>query len=503
LLEGLQKKYEVFTGDKVDQRRKEVFARENKKGKTDCDETKCLQDIAAAFGSELLATANVAKQDGGYFLAINIRNLFDDKVVYSKSLPCDRCTSFQVVDKLKELVDTPASESVAPAPEPAKALAASPENDLWAEVQKADSADYYSAYLKDYPKGTYAVLAKIKLNKFKEAAASAQTKEEKDAWDAANSSATEESYQGYLDLYPKGRFASLATAGINKLKKEAAQQAAQQARLEREAAARQAAQARAEAANPKAGKVIKDCAECPEMVVVPAGSFTMGSNSYDGEKPVHSVTIAKAFALGKTEITRGQFAAFVNATGYDAGNECYVSVDNKWEKGTGNNWRNPGFQQDDSYPVACINWSDAQAYVEWLARKTGKTYLLPIESQWEYACRAGGENEYCGSDNIDDIAWYGRKAGATTQPTARKQANAFGLYDMSGNVWEWTADSYHDTYNGAPNDGSEWQGDGAKRVLRGGSWLNDPFFARSAYRIGDAPAIRSTSYGFRVSRTLP
>jgi formylglycine-generating enzyme required for sulfatase activity len=250
--------------------------------------------------------------------------------------------------------------------------------------------------------------------------------------------------------------------------------------------------------------VIKDCADCPELVVIPAGSFTMGGTSGD-DAPAHTVTIRQAFAMGKTEITRGQFAAFVNATGYNAGDECFTYEGGKWEKRSGRNWRNSGLSQDDNHPVVCINWNDAKAYTEWLSRKTGKSYQLPTESQWEYTCRAGQQTEYCGGNNVAAVAWYNANSGSNTHSVGQKQANAFGLYDMSGSVWEWTQDTYHANYNGAPNDGSEWQGDDAKRVLRGGSWLYPPDCARSAYRFGYSSTLdtRHYGFGFRVSRTLP
>ena len=355
------------------------------------------------------------------------------------------------------------------------------ESDLWTEVQKGNSRDDYDAYLAQYPKGKFVALARSRIAKLQEAAALEADRREQEAWESADSSSSEDAYRSYLKGWPSGKYTGLAQVRIRKL---------------------QADRARAEA-EMKPGKVFKDCPDCPELVILPAGSYTMGSSKGGDVSPAHNVTIRQPFAMGRTEITRGQFASFVSATGYDAGNECYVLAGDKWEKRSGSNWRNPGFSQDDSHPVACINWTDAKAYVEWISRKTGKSYQLPTESQWEYACRAGGQNEYCGSDNVDSIAWYGRKNGDTTHPAAQKQVNAFGLYDMSGNVWEWTADSYHDNYNGAPNDGSEWSGDGAKRVLRGGSWDSSPQFARGAFRINGTPALRFINYGFRVSRTLP
>jgi formylglycine-generating enzyme required for sulfatase activity len=222
------------------------------------------------------------------------------------------------------------------------------------------------------------------------------------------------------------------------------------------------------------------------MVVIPAGSFEMGSSNGDAdEQPMHRVTIARAFALGKTEVTQGQWRAVMGSNPSSFSN-C-----------------------GDNCPVENVSWDDAQAFIQKLNARTGKHYRLPSEAEWEYACRAGGQQEYCGGDNLDSVAWYGAYANPvgnsakTTNPVATRQANAFGLYDMSGNVWEWVADSYHDSYNGAPSDGGEWQGGGAKRVLRGGSWYFDPQYARAANRDRDEPAIRIISCGFRLARMLP
>ena len=228
-----------------------------------------------------------------------------------------------------------------------------------------------------------------------------------------------------------------------------------------------------------AGQIIKDCATCPEMVVIPSGKFEMGSgNGESDEKPIHSVSI-NAFALGKTEVTQGQ-----------------------WRAVMGNNPSRFSSCGDDC-PVEEVSWNDAQSFIQKLNAKTGKQYRLPSEAEWEYACRAGGQQEYCGSDNVDSVAWYESNSGKSTHPVSRKQPNAFGLYDMSGNVWEWVEDSYHDSYNGAPTNGSVWQGDGAKRVLRGGSWNYEPQLARVANRFRYAPAFRYSYFGFRVARMFP
>lgn len=238
-----------------------------------------------------------------------------------------------------------------------------------------------------------------------------------------------------------------------------------------------------------AGTVFRDCADCPEMVVIPAGSFDMGSNKNNNEQPIHHVTISKTFSMGKTEVTQGQWKLIM-------GNNPSLFRGGLFKSGCG-----------DTCPVERISWDDVHEFVQKLNDKTGKEYRLPSEAEWEYACRAGGQQEYCGSDHIDDVAWYGAfvkgNSGKSTNPVATKQANAWGLYDMSGNVFEWVEDSYHDNYDGAPTDGSVWEGDGAERVIRGGSWQGDPLYARAAFRLGFKPTDLGEIIGFRLARTLP
>lgn len=235
-----------------------------------------------------------------------------------------------------------------------------------------------------------------------------------------------------------------------------------------------------------AGQTFRDCAECPEMVAIPAGSFEMGSN--DGgrdERPVHRVGVP-AFALAKTEVTQGQWR---NLMGGDPShfNPC-----------------------GDGCPMEKVSWQDAQDFVQRLSATTGEPYRLPSEAEWEYSCRAGGRQTYCGSDNLDSVAWYGKirnvsSGGNYPYAVGQKQANAFGLYDMSGNIWEWVEDCYHTSYVGAPTDGSAWISgcSGDSRVMRGGSWLNGPGSARPAYRIVTPPADRVDAKGFRPARMLP
>ncbi len=286
----------------------------------------------------------------------------------------------------------------------------------------------------------------------------------------------------------------------------------------------------------KPGDSFRECDGCPEMVVVPAGSFTMGSpdnekgrNTWEG--PQHVVTFARPFAVGKFEVTVDQFAAFVQDTGYDAGSSCWTFEHGTFNGREGRSWRHPGFSQDGSHPAACLSWHDAMAYAEWLSRKTGRKYRLLSEAEWEYAARARitpgpaprfsyGDDEHamCSHGNVLDQAAKGSIPGTGswmfvacgdgypyTAPVGRFAANGFGLYDMHGNVREWTTDCYIDGqgYRGAPTDGSAWtRGDCRSRVLRGGSWLGYSRLLRAAFRYRASPDDRLNDVGIRVARTL-
>ncbi|WP_395020716.1 SUMF1/EgtB/PvdO family nonheme iron enzyme [Dongia sp.] len=291
------------------------------------------------------------------------------------------------------------------------------------------------------------------------------------------------------------------------------------------------APAPAAAAGPavKAGQVLRDCGDCPEMVVVPAGVFVMGAatgetGNYTNESPQRQVAI-KAFAVAKFEATIGDFGNFLQQSGYDAGSGCYVDSVNVVPTLS---WKNPGFSgyaPGARDPVACVDWNAAQAYAAWLSKKTGRRYRLLTEAEFEYATRAGSTgffpwgidaNQACAFANIADATamrapWW--QAGYTgvncndgasyTTSVGRYQPNAFGLYDMIGNVAEWVADCYFDGYASAPADGSAVDVAGCQqRALRGGSWGANPYLSRSAARIYAGPSVRVTVYGFRVARDL-
>ena len=228
----------------------------------------------------------------------------------------------------------------------------------------------------------------------------------------------------------------------------------------------------------------------------------------DNESPQHRVNINYSLAVGKYEVTRGEFAAFVRATGHDAGSQCYAWTGSKWELQEGKTWRNLGYSQTENDPVSCVNWHDAQAYVAWLKGRTGKAYRLLSEAEWEYVARAGTSSRYSFGDNeaeLGNYAWHWANSGSKTHPVGEKRPNAFGLYDLHGNVYEWVEDCYKDSYNGAPTDGSAVQSNNCGlRVVRGGSWSSgSPVFLRAAFRSRDTPGDRDNFIGFRLARTLP
>jgi formylglycine-generating enzyme required for sulfatase activity len=434
--------------------------------------------------------------------------------------------------RLAELKDATKPSSAAEPPKPAvppaptfavPARSDDPETDFWSEVKASGTREYLDAYLRQYPKGKYVALAKVELKKLddkeraerakleaerkaalareeaeRKATAAREQQEarqaEQAAWERAKTSNTAAAYADYLGSHPRGRYAALAQASQQKAQRDEAEQAKREAaQREREAderARQEAARLAKEAAEMRPGKVLKDCADCPEMVVIPAGSFEMGSNDYDSEKPTHRVTL-KGFALGRTEVTQGQ-----------------------WKSVMGSNPSQFSSCGDDC-PVETFSWDDAKEYIRKLNAKTGKSYRLPSEAEWEYAARAETTTRYpWGNEASHEYANYGkdqccegyasgRDRWVNTAPVGEFSANAFGLYDMHGNVWEWIEDCWNSNYNGAPFDGSVWiSGNCSERVLRGGSWTNNSRDLRSASRYGRTPGYRYGNLGFRLARTL-
>lgn len=414
LVKGLQQKYEIFSGEQVSKKAKDIFNKESRSSKVECDETRCMQSIAEAFQAELIATTNIAKRGDGYFLALIVQNVFDNKVVYSNAIPCKRCDAFQVLEQLNQLSTVQTVDA-----SPVMIVATEPQNKMPVDENIGNEVTQVALF--------------------------------------------------------------------------------------------------------------KDCMDCPEMVTIPPGSFDMGSSDseierFDNEGPVHRVNV-RQFAMGKTEITKDQFAAFVTATGYVTDDSCWTFEAGKYQRRSERNWRDSKTEQSGSYPVSCVNWHDAKAYAEWLSHKTGKQYRLPTEAEWEYAERGNTKSARFWGGNPDQACEYANVADTITQskvqgaaawaahncsdgyayaaPVGSFKPNAFGLYDMLGNVFELLEDSWQVSYRDAPTDGSARLGISEKHSMRGGSWSYGPQYIRSAYRGRIEPETRSDNIGFRIARTLP
>jgi len=273
------------------------------------------------------------------------------------------------------------------------------------------------------------------------------------------------------------------------------------------------------------------------MVGVAPGSFIMGAPAGEEERenwpkerrgyatPQHVVTIRYKFAIGKFDVTRDEYAQFVAETHRPDPEGCSSLSASGDFIATKGDWRSPGFPQTGRDPVVCVGWDDAQAYVSWLSAKTGRAYRLPTEAEWEYAARAGtttaryfGDDpaEVCRHTNVGDLAYFEQHPGdggvnracrdgyAFTSPVGSFPPNPFGLYDMLGDVMNWTEDCSNANYGGAPGDGAAWlTGDCSRHVVHGGSWDMDLSGARSANRrIGIPASFRNTTLGFRVATTL-
>lgn len=330
-------------------------------------------------------------------------------------------------------------------------------------------------------------------------------------WDSIKGSDSADDFRAYLEKFPQGQFQPLAESRLRRLTTPSSNTATVVATRDE-----------------RGLHVLRDCSDCPELVVVPAGNFLMGApsreaGSGDSERPRHSVNIPRPLAVSRFEITRGQYAAFVDTSGHRSEGSCYVWVGQEWVNQVGRSWRDPDFRQSDDHPAVCVSWNDAKAYVAWLSMKTGKAYRLLSESEWEYVARGGTRtSRYWGDDpglaceyaNVHDadtqqarrFDWEPHECHdgfVETAPVGRFKANAFGLHDTLGNVWEWVEDCQSVNYVGAPNDGSARVSENCpQRVYRGGGW-SGPASVRAAVRNSNTPNYRSQLLGFRVVRPAP
>jgi formylglycine-generating enzyme required for sulfatase activity len=232
---------------------------------------------------------------------------------------------------------------------------------------------------------------------------------------------------------------------------------------------------------PQPGQSFRDCPDCPEMVVVPAGSFMMGANKNfedagDDETPQHTVNITHSFAIGKYEVTQSEWVAVMGS--------------------------NPSEFKGRTNPVEKVSWNDVQRFISGLNAKTGKQYRLPTEAEWEYAARAGSQATYCFGDDKGQLgryAWFDGNSGEKTHPVGQLQPNSFGLYDMHGNVYEWCSDWYGEKYyQSTPSDNPTGPSSGSHRVDRGGEWNDYPWRLRAANRFYNTPDYAYYHLGFRL-----
>jgi formylglycine-generating enzyme required for sulfatase activity len=340
-------------------------------------------------------------------------------------------------------------------------------------------------------------------------------------WESIKDSTHASDYEAYLQSYPSGRFAALARARIQRLRAAApkAETPAEETKRapaikaapervrpapaakappERPAAKAAPDQGRPDPANAplpqtSSGGIakiseVKDCPACPVLVALPPGAFMMGSNSSDpSERPAHRVSINAPLAIGKFEVTVGQWNACV-----DAG-ACPRVAD---------------ATRPDNTSVRDVSWDDAQQYVKWLSQVSGKPYRLPTEAEWEYAARAGTSTQYwwgeqmrAGNANCKDCGQPWQQDGPAR--VGSFAANPYGLYDMNGSVWEWVSDCWHNSFKGAPSDSRSWDQQNCRdRVIRGGSWRDGASYMLSSTRFKYAAGVRQSQNGFRVARDL-
>jgi formylglycine-generating enzyme len=299
-----------------------------------------------------------------------------------------------------------------------------------------------------------------------------------------------------------------------------------------------AAAAEAKSASPvdfDVGTEFRDCDACPEMIVVPAGTFTMGSppsepGRRDDEGPQMEIRIAQHFAVGRYEVTRQQYETFLSDTGHPVSGNCMTDrrKPGNWALDAETNFRDPGFPQTGGHPAACVSWNDAKAYVAWLNAKAGGGYRLPTEAEWEYVARAGSTTAYpwgpsihdgCGHMNGFDKVIADKKGDLykdeaisfancsdgflNTSPVGSYAANGFGIHDMIGNLAEWVEDCSTQSYAPMKPGGTPMGGDCSKRMVRGGSWGTQPRQLRSAERLRYSPTDLDDSIGIRVAKSLP
>ena len=590
VVEGLQEKYEVLWGEDVHKKARAIYEKENLKH--ECDDQLCAEKLAGGFQTEILAVVRVVKQSDGYYLSLNIQNVFDHVVIYTKSLTCEGCTAFKVIDKLKELSgngnNTEASEAALAAERKAKAEELKQEQLVFEEkLRNADVAerkrlldakaedDEHIATLKAQAEAKRKIIASqahsdfptidsahAEINRLKESVAEIESGYAKELEQTRNK--INERFAAELAGVEKNRKDEFETtedfnANQNKKRFELRQQ-----RDEELASLSTNTIATGDFA-PLRDK-IKELSEreytlSNETMVVNLGTYDADTKQFPvsiNSKVPHlkfevKGTVTKPIAEAK--VFKQQWVAglvraevkmnpsrvsseialvsdadnsrliyysgrFMNSKAIEdvaakekerekekavepfAGVMVHIPNQN-YEMGkydvTQAQWHavmgtNPShfFSCGDNCPVETVSWNDVQVFIQRLNAKTGSQYRLPTEEEWEYACFGRNRTEYCGGDELDRVAWYDKNSNNTTHPVGQKQENGFGLYDMSGNVWQWMANKYDNEHG--------W------RELRGGSWFNYMGYLRAtdrSYGFDFDPASRKDYVGFRLARTIP
>lgn len=438
-----------------------------------------------------------------------------------------------------------------------------PDNALWNAISTSNSENDLQVYLKQFTNGKHAVEARERIATLRAATDQADMA----AWQKSQAAQSAESLQAYLREFPNGIYSALAKSRLTHQFATPANALADQATVTKPEAAStvplpappltsgadtpvpQALAAAPAVANQpasvpaprqalapaqedlRAGTSFRDCPVCPQMVWLPTGSFIMGSS--DGapnENPPHTVNIAYPLAVATTEITRAQFAAFAKDTQIDTDGKCERKTTDIFDalRGQGNaigqNWREPGFKQGDTEPAVCVNWDVAVEYARWLSERTGMTYRLLSEAEWEYAARAGSRTRWFWGDTLDRQCDFANGADLSLKkadnwkrdsvvtpctdgyvslaPVASFQPNAFGLYDMIGNAWEWIQDCQHENYIGAPDNGEAWNGTPyCQRMLRGGDFASKGNELRPSQRKAEWYGYAANFVGLRVARS--